>query len=256
MHYRRLPLKPLYTCRDLGGYPTADGGMTRYGVFLRSEAPCELPEEDVEALVRYGVTGSADLRSADEQAARPSQLKGRVHYYPCPLIHRAAMFGDESHASADFDWGREYCEMLGYNGEFVRRALPLAAEEPGVFHYHCTTGKDRTGVLSCLLLALAGVSREDIAADYCVSQIYLEPVYARMRSGALKLSTQGTITTEDVPGGMDRFFHTPASAMLALMDHIQSAYGGAEAFVRACGVPQNVVDAIRRKFVAPAPERD
>ena len=175
--YRRLPLKTLYNCRDLGGYPTLDGKATRLGVFLRSEAPCELDREDLAFLLEYGVTGTADLRSEGERLARPNELAGHVSYYPMSLFHRAAVYGDASQQMEEFDWGKQYRSMAEDNPAFFRAMLPLCLKEPGALLYHCTTGKDRTGLLSCVLLSIAGVSREDIAADYSISQLYLGPVY-------------------------------------------------------------------------------
>ena len=82
-HLKRLPVPGLHNCRDLGGY-AAEKGVTRYGVFLRSEAPCGIPEAGVEYLRQYGLTVSYDLRSPAEIQWRPSSLADRFAYeYHC-----------------------------------------------------------------------------------------------------------------------------------------------------------------------------
>lgn len=246
---RRLPLKGLYNCRDLGGYPAENGRVTKFGVFLRSEAPCELPREDVEQLVDYGVTGTMDLRSEGERMARPNELRGHVSYYPMTLVHKAAILGDDSQKQADFDWGTQYRSMAEDNPVFFREALEQCLREPGAMLYHCTTGKDRTGLLSCVLLSIAGVSKEDIAADYCVSELYLAPVYAKMRSGEMKLGVQPGGKPTCIPGGdFERFFHTPAKAMLDFIGGLERDYGGVVNFIRSCGVPEETIIALRRKM--------
>lgn len=250
IRYRRLPLRKLYNCRDLGGYPTETGKSTRFGVFLRSEAPCGLDREDLEFLLDYGVTGTADLRSEGERVARPNELAGRASYYPLALLHRAAVYGDDSQSAEDFDWGKQYRRMAEDNPNFFRQMLPICLKEPGALLFHCTTGKDRTGLLSCVLLSIAGVAKEDIAADYCVSQLYLEPVYERMRQGTLKLGVQSGGGPTRIPdGGSERFFATPAQAMLDLIDGLERDYGGVVGFVRSCGVEEEVILALRRKLV-------
>lgn len=247
---RRLPLKGLYNCRDLGGYPTENGRVTKFGVFLRSEAPCELPREDIEYLVNYGVTGSIDLRSEGERMARPNELSGHVSYYPLNLFLKAAVYGDESHRQEEFDWGVQYRRMAEDNPEFFREALTICLKEPGALLYHCTTGKDRTGLLTCVLLSIAGVAKEDIAADYCVSELYLGPVYERMKSGAMKLGTQPGGTSTRIPdGGSERFFATPAKAMLDLIGGLERDYGGVVGFIRSCGVSEDTIIALRNKLL-------
>ena len=91
MPTRRLMTKELYNARDLGGFPTMDGRTTRFGVFVRSEAPCDLPEEDIAYLRDYGVTASMDFRGTGETQARPSDLSGIMPYYHRPLFNEAAM---------------------------------------------------------------------------------------------------------------------------------------------------------------------
>lgn len=244
IHTRRLRLNGLYNTRDLGGFATIDGGRTRFGVFLRSEAPCGLPQEDVDALIAYGVRASVDLRSTDEMTSRPSSLNGPLAYYHKPLFHEAAV-ADDDHAkkglkphAEDFDWGNMYREMAEESRDWAVQTLQLAARQEGALLYHCTTGKDRTGLLTCYLLSIAGVRREDIAADYCVSEVYLTPVYAMMRQTFAKNMPEN-----------DPFFRTPAAAMLALIDYLTETYGGVVAYLRHIGVGEEVISAIRTKLV-------
>ena len=149
----------------------------------------------------------------------------------------------------EFDWGKQYRSMAEDNPAFFRAMLPLCLKEPGALLYHCTTGKDRTGLLSCVLLSIAGVSREDIAADYCISQLYLGPVYERMKNGTMKLGLQKDGKPTRVPdGGSARFFATPAKAMLDLINGLDRDYGGVVGFLRSCGVEEETILGLRRKL--------
>ena len=262
--------KGLYNARDLGGYPTADGKTTKFGVFVRSEAPCGLPAEDIQYLRDYGVTVSMDFRGTGEVRQRPSDLDGPMTYYHKPLFNEAAMGkgpggpGNEGGPGGPPPggpggpggkmpgWGEMYKQMAEEARDWAMEVLTIAAEAEGAVLYHCTTGKDRTGLMSCYLLSIAGVSREDIAADYCVSQVYLEPVYAQMRSGALMgppPEAEGDPKEQGFQPPMDdSFFQTPASAMLTLIDYLTENYGGVVEYLRHIGIPQSLMDKIREKF--------
>ena len=264
MPTRRLMTKGLFNARDLGGFPTREGKTTKFGVFVRSEAPCELPEEDIAYLKRYGVTASMDFRGTGEILARPSDLDGPMSYYHKPLFNEAAMGKGPGGPPAGGPaapppgsvhmqgWGEMYKQMAEEAKDWAVEVLTIAAENEGAVLYHCTTGKDRTGVMSCYLLSIAGVSREDIAADYCVSQVYLEPVYEKMRSGKMNMGPppggEGDTEQGFQPPMSGSFFETPASAMLTLIDYLTETYGGVVEYLRSVGVSEELMEKIRAKF--------
>lgn len=156
MPTRRLMTKGLFNARDLGGFPTKDGRTTKFGVFVRSEAPVELPEEDIAYLRCYGITASMDFRSTGECVARPSDLREILPYYHRPLFHEAAMAAAQPQPLENISWGAQYISMAEESRDWAVDVLTIAAENPGALLYHCTTGKDRTGLMTCYLLAIAG----------------------------------------------------------------------------------------------------
>lgn len=247
MPTRRLMLQGLYNARDLGGFPTKEGKTTKFGVFVRSEAPVGLPEVDKMCLESYGVTASMDFRSTGETVARPSDLQAIMPYYHCPLFHEAAIPGGtpKPKPPENLDWGQQYISMAEESREWAKKVLAIAANNQGALLYHCTTGKDRTGLMTCYLLAIAGVDKPDIVADYCVSQVFLEPVYEKMRSGAMNL---GAPPQGGTPKLNESFFRTPPEAMLALVNYLTEAYGGVVEYLRKIGIPEETMDAIRYKF--------
>lgn len=235
---RRLSVSGLCNARDLGGYPTQDGGVTRFGVFVRSEAPCNLPAGAIDALRAYGVGAAADLRGLSEIDLRPSDLRDAMPYYKCPLAGDAESFV----LTEQICWSQVYIRRAEGNREWARHVLELAAAQEDCFLFHCTTGKDRTGMIACFLLAIAGVSREDIAADYCLSEVYLQPVFAAMRSGQVQVRKAG--------GGYDdSVFHTPFTAMAEFQDYLIETYGSVMEYLRTARVSESVIAAIREKFV-------
>ncbi len=265
-YVRRLRLQNLHNARDLGGYATADGGVTKFGVFLRSEAPCELEQADIEALREYGVTSSLDLRSSGEVAMRPSSLNGPMAYYHKSLFNEAVAFApeEENRDSGNpggprgsdgpggpppgspgkpetHDWGVMYRGMAEQARGWAVEVLQLAAECRGALLYHCTTGKDRTGLLSCYLLSIAGAAEPDIVTDYCVSQVYLQPTYRKLLDAGM-----GNFGADlNAP-----FFQTPPAAMQSLLAYLNETYGGVVPFLRDAGVSETTMAKIREKFVA------
>ena len=235
--------------RDLGGY-AASGGVTRFGVFFRSDLSRGVTGEDRRKLSELGIAVCLDLREAWENDTMPNELQAfpeiRVVRLTMRNVQRAAARTRPSGLSAfdmEFSWGDEYIRMLEDNHPWARDCVEfLAAEEKPVL-FHCFTGKDRTGILAALILGLCGVSREDIAADYSISQIYLPPVYDWMRDNLPDFA----LVDRSTPA-----FSTAAEYMLALTDHLEREYGGAAAFLHQCGAGEDALEAIRARLVKKA----
>ena len=242
--YKRLPLKRLKNIRDLGGYVTLDGKITRYHVYIRSEVPRDLPEEDIQFLRDYGVKESLDFRSVKEGTIRPSSLSALpdIKYQLFPMNSLIATMGatGEDMSSVVFtNWGDSYCRMIETEREWCKNIVEaLAAAEP-CCHYHCTTGKDRTGLATMFLLSIARVPEEDIVADYSISQSYLNEKYKTMRG--LDCISGGDIHHP--------VFQTSSYNMEQVIHYIKDKFGSVEQYLLECGVSEQCFTAIRNKFV-------
>jgi protein-tyrosine phosphatase len=248
--YRRLPLDGLRNARELGGYP-AVGGLTKYGRFIRSEAPCELTERDLAFLKDYGVTLSVDFRGDGEVARRRSALEGApfLRYVRSPTFNDQVAFGaapgdKRPPVTHMVRWGEKYIEMADTCRDWVAGTLELLAGARDAAIFNCTTGKDRTGIISALLLALAGVEEDDIIADYCVSQVYLSKLYDPMIA-----EYNEKFSPENAAVKSDPFFRTDPENMERLLSHIAESYGGAENYLRGSGLSDAAIAALRGKLV-------
>ena len=247
---RRLDLEGAYNIRDLGGYPTLDGRRTRWGSFLRADGLHALTVESQDALIDYGVRTVVDLRLTREVEPRPNVFAAR----PEVSYHRENVLGDDFLEAAFPDVGAVasrlgdiYTMVLDERQPVLRRVLGLlAGSGPSVAMYHCTAGKDRTGVVSALLLGLAGVPHETIAEDYALSARFLLDRY-------LDLLATGEMRTErpleEITWQTYRDEFCPQSAMLRVLRHLDDRYGGFEKYVRSIGVTPAEIEAIRTGLV-------
>ena len=242
-HMKHLPVPGLSNCRDLGGYPAANG-VTRYGVFLRSEAPCQVPEAGIDWLRQYGLTVTYDLRSPAEIEWRPSALAQAFPYELHSLSGGAETFEKKNLPQGDFSWDKVYIKRAREHRDWIRDTVTACARAGGCILFHCTTGKDRTGILACCLLGAVGVSREDIAADYCLSQVYLQDMFAAMRSGQLTIRQGPSNFAEYV-------FQTPFTAMLKFYDFFVAEFGSIRNYLLDVGVTEQTLHQLEAKFVEP-----
>lgn len=174
---RPLPLCSIFNARELGGYATCDGRRTKTHRFLRTAATDVLTPGDRAALYDYGVRCVVDLRSVYEVETRPSRLAGYrdIAYFHVPMLDQMNSRNPEErkqHQPASVD--DIYRDLILGSQTAFARALGIMAQHPhDCTLFHCSAGKDRTGLTAMFLLAIAGVDEATILQDYAVSETYL-----------------------------------------------------------------------------------
>ncbi len=210
-----LPLEGALNVRDLGGYET-DRGKTRSHVFLRADNLAALTEGDLTFLREYGVTCAVDLRAQLERESSPDPLERQpwAEYHSVPMLDQLNSRNFEDKFPDTM--GQVYLDLLEGSGPAFARLAALLAQAQGCALFHCTAGKDRTGVTALLLLDLAGVSRQDIAEDYAVTEQYMKVVInAQLR----RMEMEGIY-------GKEYLYRSQPQDILQAYDHLQEKYGG------------------------------
>lgn len=229
----RLPLENVKNCRDLGGYPTPTGS-TRWGCFLRCGDMGQMNEEERDYLYAFGVRTVIDLRTPEECEVSPNPIQKdkRFSYLPFDLIPRSSP--SEHFLKSDLSLitlGDLYVRILDAK-ERVGAVLDLiAVHNEGALLFHCTAGKDRTGVIAMLLMGLAGVSTEDILANYQVSYTHLDTsidVLARVPMNLLDSKPE---------------------YLIQALEHLYKQYGSFTEYFTACGFNQNKQTTLLERFV-------
>lgn len=181
-----LDLQGASNFRDLGGYPGRDGRPLRWRRLFRSDHLGELTEADRGRLRALGVTRAFDFRGVQERAAQPYRLPGIEQHSlaiePTVAQNMAALAAAGLPLTA--------ARMAGLMEELYRRLVSDEADrfaqwfghlldDDAPLVFHCTAGKDRTGVAAALLLLALGVSREVVEQDYLLTnQVYRRPASA------------------------------------------------------------------------------
>ena len=174
--------------RDLGGLRTIDGRYVKYGLFLRSGHLANLTMRDIETLHSSQLNTIIDLRTPEECKDEPDPVISGIAYRPIPIFKESILgithelkgksfreiqqtFSKERIRSLIPDMPELYKSMITNKDALDQVAAIMHQIIENTYSgkstlIHCTVGKDRTGVVSALLLALLGVDEETIAADY------------------------------------------------------------------------------------------
>lgn len=238
---RFLTLNGTLNTRDLGGLPVHGNGLTHSGIFFRSDIPMQLAEADFERLRSMGLSTVIDLRQPQELERDPNSLASRagIDY------QNVEIWGHINAASAQpedpYDITAFYLRALDHAGSAFVRVMTLLAESPGAALFHCTAGKDRTGLVAALLLEAVGVDREAIVDDFALTHDRIDPLRQRLLADA----EQQGIARHD----FERLLGATPELIGPALEHLDSSFGGAVAYLKGNGLPDDILEKLRHKLV-------
>ncbi|MGB6454999.1 MAG: tyrosine-protein phosphatase [Streptosporangiaceae bacterium] len=235
---RHLRLDGTYNLRDVGGYPTHEGGSVAWRTLFRSDSLHRLDSHSVARLAGLGLRTIVDLRADIEVEQRPSTVAG----LPARIV-RAPIVRDPTGLPPLTDLGAEYRYMIDECGDSIGpavRALCAPGALPALVH--CAAGQDRTGIVIALVLAVLGVPDELIGADYSLSSLYLDPDSTAM-IGRLKATSMGDNVTAEL-------LSSPAGLILNVLAWARAGGGGSvDGYLTAHGVGAPDLAALRSAVV-------
>jgi len=239
-HDRRLRCDPCLNIRDVGGYHTADGATIRWRTLLRGDNLCRLTPKGCASLLGHGVQTIIDLRHTDEieSAIHPFGPLGphatTVQYRHVPIRdpEDAALLAAVQAATSQLDIYRLTLDRCAARFAAIMRAILDAP--PGAIIVHCNVGKDRTGIVIAMLLALAGVPDETIVADYAVSAGYLQPLYEERLAAGLVMNRDDWLSEPET--------------MRAFLEHLETVHGGARRYLLSASLTDEEIERLRSRL--------
>lgn len=224
---RHYPMKGISNFRDLGGYACKDG-ITGWGVFFRSTSLHKAVKEDIQLLENIGLSRILDLRYPDEREKMPDLMVKGADWLGISLMGPVAVekirVNDQVEDTRTLI--RMYRQIIKNAQGEIQDSVRAMIEADGPALFHCAAGKDRTGMIAMLLLGAVGVSREDIIADYEMSHHYIRTF------------------TQDISG-------SHGSNMQKIYDEIVLKWGSIGEFLLDCGITQEELLRLNKKFVIP-----
>ncbi|KAK1504804.1 hypothetical protein CTAM01_04111 [Colletotrichum tamarilloi] len=224
-----LPVPELINIRDLGAVP---GSCVRPGLVYRC-GMLEVANQNPEALdwLAANVKQVFDVRSSAERGKHPDpEIAGVANtWLESAGAQTPPDLNDFVEAGGEVGLRKEYLKVLDLYRPIYRAILEHVRDKPEEsFLFHCTAGRDRTGVMAGLLQSLAGTAPEDVRFDYMLSRVGTEPARERLLQQAR--AGGGSLTFEQHPGFYN-LCSLRTSCWDAFIAALQEAHGGWEGYV-------------------------
>ncbi|MGN0506802.1 MAG: GNAT family N-acetyltransferase [Lachnospiraceae bacterium] len=225
-------LQTTQNTRELGGYVIKDGQATKRNSLWRSDVPCYPSDEDIRLLKNRGIHTVIDLRSEKEAARKPSGFAGAegFHFINCPIEEGSGV--PESVEAVPVSYLNIACAAT------MSAVFRSIANAEGGVMFHCTAGKDRTGVVSAILLSYAGVSDEDVIENYVVTREYGKERLELVHKNFPELD-MNIVTPKE--WYMEEFLHL-----------FRERFGTTEAYFKELGLSNKEIERIREKLTGSA----
>ena len=254
---RHLDLEGAYNLRDIGGYETAEGRTTRPRTLYRSDSLHRLTPDSQRALVSEGLRTVVDLRVTQAVTEHPNVFaeSSEVDYRWVNVMGDEPLVevSDINVSALGPDRPPDiYAAILDVRREWMGRVVKLLAA-PGTLPalYHCNSGRDRAGLVTMLLLSIAGVPPETIVRDYSSSATYLwRRIPDREAGTRLRLDPEGFDASEEFRQAFETERNiAPPHAMRTSIEHLDREYGGVRPYLTGVGVTDEDLERLRAAMV-------
>jgi protein-tyrosine phosphatase len=231
---RRIELAGLSNLRDVGGYPAA-GGEVRWRTLYRSDALHRLDADGVAVVAGLGLRTIVDLRTHAETEIAPTgqdQLAARS-------THISILGGGDSLESLPLELDAIYRYIIDQRGDEIAAAIGVLCADgalPGLVH--CSAGKDRTGIVVALILAVLGVPDELIAADYALSSVCLDPG----RTPVIGRIAEDTRLGDKLTAGL---LASPPALISSVLGRVRAAGGSVDGYLISHGLSPADLSSLR-----------
>jgi protein-tyrosine phosphatase len=239
---RLIVLDGCLNFRDLGGYPTLDGRHIRWRQLFRSDALHLLSAADVVQLREtLGIGDVIDLRSTAEVG---TDGRGALAAQPIRFHHVPLFDGDTAPREAGpaaYTLADRYFLLAEFAKGPIARVITTLAQTDAPAVYHCAAGKDRTGVISAVLLGLLRVRDEIIVADYAATQENIEAIIDRL------MATEGyqAMLSALPPDTL----HAQPETMVTFLERVRAEYGSMRDYARSAGVADEALQQLATRLL-------
>ena len=233
---RRIQITGLGNLRDVGGYPAQGGRTTRWRRLLRSDAPHVTDAGGRAVLVGYGLRTVLDLRTDVEAELAPVALDGIE-----ARRLRISLLGGDLH-QVPRQLAAIYRYLIDERGAAIGAAVSTlagAGRIPALVH--CSAGKDRTGIVIGLILAVLGVPDEVIAVDYALSAHHVNPAATNAIAQLQASSGLGGAFAPEL-------LTSPPHLFLDVLTWVRDLSGTVDAYLLARGVTPAELDTLREEL--------
>lgn len=245
---RVVALEGVWNARTFAGLQGRDAPIPATA-FMRTADLGRLTPADRDRLAAAGVSLDIDLRTADEQVQSPDLLAndGRFDYTRISLMGTEKMDLQKTMQSFPDTLGAAYVQWLGHSQpQFKQVFQRIAAQEEGTVLFHCTAGKDRTGIIAGLLLDLAGVQRADIVHNYAISAHYLQ---GQPKDSAMNAQIMEMIRKHpEIASKMAGMSGTAPENMEQFLTALHAQYGGAEGYLKQIGITDGEIAQLKKRL--------
>ncbi|MXN90488.1 protein-tyrosine-phosphatase [Flavobacterium sp. Sd200] len=236
---RHIYFKHANNFRDIGGLKTKDGLTVKWGLIYRSDNLSKLRKNEFEKFEGLGIKTVFDLRTANEVYEKNDHLPQSVQHVHQPIVQdslnelgtikKKVIKGDVD-AAQSFQFMTElYTTIIADNIPQLRSTLQQIFEADTPVLYHCSAGKDRTGIITALILSILKVDRQTIVNEYLMSDYYrcekLEGIMKKVKVARIIKPKLATETIQNLMGVDERYLN-------AAFNVIDTKFGGIDNYIK------------------------